>query len=379
MHRQYITNIIHLLLLSIVQQAQCSAFDAYSKGLIWCHNFCLCNRDSDVSLQCLTKEDIYDILNFRPEQKFKLDKHNFDPVTTLTWCEAGNCLCNKESQKMFACIESSHHLTEIIDSNAPDNARVNFATIGSGFLNNVDEDEHNNDSFTASNNIHNNDNGKRSSEEVRRGRKKNRKNRKNRRKNRHENNKHNDIDQEEATYDENLSREEYMPYDDLPASEFNQETNEQRDGLPLPRQEAINSNPMVTAMQPPTRRQPFQHSPTTEPSAHHQPPTAPVYQTHPPRTLETSHRLSNGGGSLESRTNQQQYESIHQDKRPTHSSQHHGPAILEIPLQRKTVAGKVSEDLQRITEDVQHIRSDVIFNQRILLVTVGVAGVAMLG
>ena len=53
--------------------------------------------------------------------------------------------------------------------------------------------------------------------------------------------------------------------------------------------------------------------------------------------------------------------------------------VYEVPMQRKTMAGKVSEDLKQITEDVQHIRSDVVFNQRILLVTVGVAGVAMLG
>ncbi|XP_071542310.1 uncharacterized protein [Panulirus ornatus] len=53
--------------------------------------------------------------------------------------------------------------------------------------------------------------------------------------------------------------------------------------------------------------------------------------------------------------------------------------VREVPMERKTVASEVSQDLDELGRAVMQIKSDVILNQRILLVTVAVAGTAMLG
>lgn len=101
----------------------------------------------------------------------------------------------------------------------------------------------------------------------------------------------------------------------------------------LPKQEAVAASPAVTAMQPPTRRQPF-------------PPTAPA---------------------------------PHASTREVHTLPPKTSAVLEVPVERKTVASEVSQDLDELGTTVHQIKDDVVLNQRILLVTVAIAGIAMLG
>ncbi|CAL4107373.1 unnamed protein product [Meganyctiphanes norvegica] len=53
--------------------------------------------------------------------------------------------------------------------------------------------------------------------------------------------------------------------------------------------------------------------------------------------------------------------------------------IREYPLERKTVAGEVSQDLEELSDAVSKIEDDIILNQRLLLVTCIVAAIAMIG
>lgn len=109
----------------------------------------------------------------------------------------------------------------------------------------------------------------------------------------------------------------------------------------LPKQEAVAASPAVTAMQPPTRRQPF--------------PTLATATTAPPHTQHA--------------TTYEEDPVIPPKVSP----------VLEVPMERKTVATEVSQDLEELSDAVMQIKSDVVLNQRILLVTVAVAGIAMLG
>lgn len=53
--------------------------------------------------------------------------------------------------------------------------------------------------------------------------------------------------------------------------------------------------------------------------------------------------------------------------------------VIEVPLERKTVAGKVANELEELRDNVNHIKEDVVFNQHMLLVAVVVAALAMIG
>ena len=316
------------------------------QGLRWCDDFCLCPLMGEERLQCMASEDIYSILNFNEIQIIRLNRVGWNPISSLKWCSAGRCFCHKESNKAFACVEVPDYLERFVNASAlklepddsgldKDETPLNVAGFGIS-----DSD--------VSDPMHR----KRDMDEERRNRRRNRKNRKNRKRNRNEGK---GIGYDDFSYEENSSQEILPAYED--PDQLGHSSHDDLiypDPQMLPKQEAINSSPMVTAMQPPTRKEPL--PPTTTQLIPILPPTQnqsmPVME--PSRSAGSKPKFSERMGDISS-------------------------PVFEVPMQRKTVAGKVSEDLKQITEDVQHIRSDVVFNQRILLVTVGVAGVAMLG
>ena len=290
-----------------------------SFGLRWCNNFCLCPQNSETAVRCLQSDEIFDMLNFSTLQREGLARRHWDPSTHLQWCRSGQCFCHQSSNKHFACMDNQDLLVNIINEAGADlsNDQVEDVSTSEGEL----DSEHD----------------KRDMDEERRNRRRNRKNRRNRKRNR------NDRPEYPSSYEDT----------DYISNSVERDNSEYQDVNLLPKQEAINSSPMLTAMQPSTIREPF--TPPTQP--------APV----------------SGNSSDESPQQPRVQEITRADFNRFPSEADDSSPVYEVPLHRKTVATKVSEDLQQITEDVQHIRSDVIFNQRILLVTVGIAGVAMLG
>ncbi|XP_018007586.1 uncharacterized protein LOC108665354 [Hyalella azteca] len=310
-------------------------------GMRWCRDFCLCPHDSDTMLKCLEDDDIYRLIDLNERHVARLTRAGWSPTLNLGWCGDNNCLCNKESGKHFGCGKLMNVLTNFIDQASEVLAlfererEVGEAVVSAGVgLYTPPVEAHDGESDNI--NIAVVEDGPHSKrdmdDEERRNRRRERKHRRNRKRNR--------IGGEEDIGGPVDESEYFAP----PSSEDDYpETNS------LPKQEAINSNPMVTAMQPPHRRHPAVPA-VTESSFFDN--HADVERYQPP--MESVHP---GSSAIES----------------------HTEILREKPLEMNSVAGKVSEDLETLTEDVAHIRSDVIFNQRILLVTVGVAGVAMLG
>ncbi|KAF2350246.1 hypothetical protein FHG87_018998, partial [Trinorchestia longiramus] len=306
-------------------------------GMRWCHEFCLCPQTSETKLKCLEEDDIYRLIALNDRQVVRLRRVQWNPIAQLKWCGQENCLCNKETNKQFECVKATSVLTNFIDQASEiltlfeREREVQIAGVGllPPFVQ-ANDTEHDGIHVASEDGPHRK---REMDEEDRRNRRRGRKHRRNRKRNRSEGD-----DMGEPQFDE----AEYFG----PGAAEEEDYHEMN---LLPKQEAINSNPMVTAMQPPNRRNPTTTAAPTESTIFQQPET-------------TNERES----------------TIARSQNPQNAQDHQEPE-MEIPMQRKTVAGKVSEDLQKLTDDVQHIRSDVVFNQRILLVTMGVAGVAMLG
>lgn len=336
--------------LHVLGQATRSANYATEKGLKWCGNFCLCPQTSEERLQCINNHSIYSLLDYNEMKINRLDKIGYNPIATLKWCDSGSCLCNKDTDKAFDCIKNPEYLIYIINEASTIAAEINTEAPSIRFAGMVPDMNPNNE-----NELNNEDlpYSKRYMDQERRNhrRQNRRNNRRGRKKNRHED--ESEINDGNISYEGLADTEEsafYNPYS-------NEDNSEYTDHSMLPKHEARNSNPMVTALKPSTRRQPASH------------PTTTVRSMTPPQERNDQNHL------------QSIQKSVHPDFQPQSSNAGHAneAPVLEVPIQRKTVAGQVSKDLQQITEDVQHIRSDVVFNQRILLVTVGVAGIAMIG
>lgn len=290
-------------------------------------------------------DDVYGMIDLHERQVYRLRRVQWSPITNLKWCEsqAGNCFCNRETGKLFECVKVQNILTNFVGQASEVYSQYeNESTFGEevqpegavGVFTPSDEDvEFENVTIPDDDGTHR----KRDMDEERRNRRRGRKHRRNRKRNRNE-------DEDNSEYFGAPLAEEDYPEANM-----------------LPKQEAINSNPMVTAMRPPNRR--YHHFGTTESTN---------FEPHSPNERHLQE------------PNPRMQESVHSDYQHQHNFESVDPSSepnpeLEVPVQRKTVAGRVSEDLEQITEDVQQIRSDVVFNQRILLVTVAVAGVAMLG
>ncbi|XP_047495788.1 uncharacterized protein LOC125043601 [Penaeus chinensis] len=285
--------------------------------LHWCSTLCLCHKGME--MQCFDRSQIYALLQINSHYAMKLERAEWLLEERVHWCN-DLCLCHTGNNKEFQCIDESK-LEEFIGESV-DGALL-YSTRPREEAAAVDEADQQEEAEA--------DHRRRSEE---RKRKKQRKNKKRVREDEEE--------EEEALEDTAASS---PPHEDapaahtttpLPAAAQPSPAEPEGDAELLPKQEAVAASPAVTAMQPPSRRQPL-------------PPTPPA--TH------ASHASTREGGSPVPEVS----------------------AVREVPVERKTVALEVSQDLDELGSAVMQIRSDVVLNQRILLVTVAVAGIAMLG
>ncbi|XP_066972143.1 proteoglycan 4-like [Macrobrachium rosenbergii] len=368
--------------------------------LNWCKTLCMCTDAMHVEVKCFGRGDIYQLLDVKKIQVIRLERANWQLENQLLWCN-DTCLCHQhDNQKIFKCVEEDVLKQFISDK------------IGDEYF--YDEEEGDAEELpqdvAAEEEIRETEQRRRQ-EERRKNRAKNRKQRK-RIKSKQElstttttvaatsttaspttteimeiwstlpaevvvttTQEPVEVDHHPGSFwqappstpsvhasdlmtpSPNLGTVDdsddlsfptpeptiYAATQDPPEEEYPKEEEEEEmddyviedyaveSGL-LPKQEAVAASPAVTAMQPPTRRQPF-----------------------PPTTSSHTAR-----GEVETLT-------------PKVS------AVKEVPVQRKTVASEVSQDLDELENAVMDIKSDVVLNQRILLVTVVVAGIAMLG
>lgn len=291
--------------------------------LHWCSTLCLCHKGME--MQCFDRSQIYSLLQISSHYAMKLERAKWLLEERVHWCN-DLCLCHTGNNKEFQCIAESK-LEEFIGES------VDGALL---YSTRPREEEEAAAEAEADQQEEAEAEHRRRSEE--RKRKRQRKNKKRV--------KEDEDEEEEALEDTAASAHTPSPpREDAPAAHTTtplptaaqpSPAEPEGDAELLPKQEAVAASPAVTAMQPPTRRLPF-------------PPTPPA--TH------ASHASTREGGSPAPEVS----------------------AVREVPVERKTVALEVSQDLDELGSAVMQIRSDVVLNQRILLVTVAVAGIAMLG
>nr|XP_027214274.1 LOW QUALITY PROTEIN: uncharacterized protein LOC113807262 [Penaeus vannamei] len=289
--------------------------------LYWCSTLCMCRTGTQMQLQCFDRSQIYSLLMISEHYASKLTRSNWLLEERVHWCN-DLCLCHTGSNKEFQCVDESkleEFIGEAVDGSLLYSARPQEeAAEDEAAPQEEAEAEH-----------------RRRSEE--RKRKRQRKNKKRVRE---------DEDEEEALEDTAASAHTSSPpHEDAPAAHTTtpvpaaaqpSPAEPEGDAELLPKQEAVAASPAVTAMQPPRA-----------------PPAVHAHAARHPRLA----RLHAEGGSPAPEVS----------------------AVREVPVERKTVALEVSQDLDELGSAVLQIRSDVVLNQRILLVTVAVAGIAMLG
>lgn len=315
-------------------------------GLYWCNTMCVCLSKTQSQVQCFERRDIYNLLGFTDRMTRRLLKANFTLESTVHWCN-DLCLCHK-SKREFKCIEEED-LNQFINR-----------TIGDMYFYNTGDEVPPEESSREEEVVLDQEERVEEAEHNKRSEK--RRNRKNRKPKKNARAREEDITTEapipEAEPEPTTTQQVIMlettttplttspltttletsPPPDLPQLQEDSEEEEEEAEM-LPKQEAVAASPAVTALQPPTRRQPF----PTSVSARPPPPHASTKASHTPAA-------------------------------PPKVS-----AVLEVPVERKTVASEVSQDLDELGSTVMQIKDDVVLNQRILLVTVAVAGIAMLG
>lgn len=326
-----------------------TAQNAQRQGLKWCGNFCLCSEHRDENLQCMESIDIYRSLNFPQRQINRLQALRFNPITTLKWCDSGRCFCNKDTDKSFDCVRNFDGIFALINDAAemvvghnPDTSSVQIA----GFMpSNVGLNVTEADGIEIDPTHRKRDMDE---EERKNRRKQNRKNNKKGKK-KHRN--------ETIDYDTHVGSDESEQFGTIHQDDNFDFTNTHM----LPKQEAINSSPMVTAMKPPTRRQPV-----TLPAS--RPTVPPPQHQHNPDSISSSPSLQ---------------ESMHPDFLPQNANPVPSDVdpFLDVSVHRQSIGdqGLISEKIRQINEDLKTIKEEGSFNQQILLITAGVAGAAMLG
>lgn len=309
--------------------------------LSWCttNTLCMCETETNATVHCYEEDDVFEILGVSTRQVSRLRRTNWSLQTKVYWC-SDLCLCNIQTGKNFKCAEPGV-LTQLIVNNIG----TEYFITPNGESDIKQETERSVDQLEDPSLDHEADHRGKA------GRKKNRKN--NRKKNqRQKHRKHSsDLQAEPEPEPEPQAEPEpdvhtttmLPPVDSWPTAElFSQgQTNEGEDikateePEPLPRQEAVAASPAVTALQPPTR------------------------QMLPYSTAE----------SYTPRASPRDVEGLPPRVQP----------VVEVPKEKKTMASRVSQDLDDLDTTVRNIKNDVMLNQRILLVTVAIAGVAMLG
>lgn len=305
--------------------------------LSWCSTLCMCEKDTNTEVQCFEEDDIFQLMEISARSVARLKNKNWSVETHLQWCDE-MCLCNIETGKEFRCTEP-HKITQLIVNRIgieyfimpEENSEIKQEEERS-----VDEEEEPSlDQET--------EHKKRS---ERKKNKKTRKQKKNQKKHRNQSEDSHESEPEPEPQPE-PEPEVYIPTTSLtptppmetptPTSfsyhheEDVEEIDVHEHHEPLPRHEAVAASPAVTAMQTPSRKlQPYSTA-----------------ESYTPRELE----------GLSPRVQ----------------------PVVEVPKEKKTMASMVSQDLDDLGTTVRNIKNDVMLNQRILLVTVAIAGIAMLG
>lgn len=287
--------------------------------LYWCSTLCMCRTGTQMQLQCFERNQIYALLGISSHHAMKMERASWLLEDRVHWCN-DLCLCHEGSNKEFQCVEEN--TLEVFISETVDGSLL-YSERPQEELEAEAEDEQQEEAEA--------EHRRRSEERKKKRQRKNKKRVK---------------DDEEEEVHEDAMHTSRPPREEAPAAHTTtpvppaesepSPAEPEGDAELLPKQEAVAASPAVTALQPPTRRQPF-------------PPTPPA--TH------ASHASTREGGSPAPEVS----------------------AVREVPVERKTVALEVSQDLDELGSAVMQIKSDVVLNQRILLVTVAVAGIAMLG
>lgn len=307
--------------------------------LSWCSTLCMCETNTNATVKCFQEDDIFQLLSINTRLIRRLKKNGWELTNNVNWCSE-LCLCHIQNGKQFQCTEPGQ-LTQLIIDNIGNSYFLEpegESVIKREEERSVDEEEEEEQAALE--------------EEVghrkRSGGKKNRRNRK-LKKNQKLKHSHHSEDPEPEPESEPEPEPESEPepepepaiYSDVqtpmpPANMPTAQAESMEEVIePLPKQEAVAASPSVTALQPPTRQ-------------------GQSYSTAESYTPMASAR------EVESFTPRIQ-------------------PVLEVPKEKKTVASMVSQDLDDLGSTVRNIKNDVMLNQRILLVTVAIAGVAMLG
>ncbi|KAK4320228.1 hypothetical protein Pmani_008879 [Petrolisthes manimaculis] len=346
--------------------------------LYWCENpLCICSTQTNEQVQCYDRQQLYTLIGLPQRKRKTLVRINWKLEEKLIWC-SDVCLCHKDTNKEFDCMDEQS-LVSFINN-----------TIGDSYFYNMDteveegvepEPEPETEEMVVMQPVVTEEtvmvlpdvteeDSEESEHRKRSERRKNRRQRKQKRRREEEaaTTEHDAEALPEPEPEPESEPEPIPPQEPEPTPLHEPEptayqeptqpaytrssttpsppllnrgqteapwSGEQDMGEPLPKQEAVAASPAITAMQPPTRRQPF---PST-------------VQPYTPRV------------SL------REVDIINPKAEP----------VLEVPIEKKTMATKVSQDLDGLATTVLEIQSHVVLNQRILFVTMALAAIAMLG
>lgn len=299
--------------------------------LSWCSTLCMCETATKTEVQCFEEDDVYQLLDFDDRAVARMRRvDSWSLESRVLWC-TDMCLCNIQTGKQFSCTQP-HKIMQLIANRIgteyfmpEEDSEIIHETERS-----VDEDE-----------------GMAPRKKSRGGRKKN--------KNRNPKNKPRKHRKSEATQEPE------------PEPEPTQPEPEPEPELHIP---TTSVTPMTTVDTPTSTSVTYHHEEDAEEidvHEHHEPlprqeavAASPAIQTPSRRPLPYSTAESYTPPELEGLSPRVQ-------------------PVVEVPKEKKTVASMVSQDLDDLGSTVRNIKNDVMFNQRILLVTVAIAGIAMLG
>lgn len=299
--------------------------------LSWCKTLCICETETNREVQCFQEDEIYQLLNFSARSVKRLRRTNWTLEGNVDWCSE-LCLCNTETSKEFKCTEPGQ-LTQLI-----------LDRIGNTYFLELEENSYIKREEERSVDEVEEEQAELDQEVGHRKRSERKKNRKNKKPRKNQKHRHPSEEEPQQEPDSEPEAEPEPTYADVqlpalpthtPTDNYEYVVDEVEVIEQLPKQEAVAASPAVTALQPPTRQG---------------------------QILSTAE-------SYTPRASSREVEGLSPRIQP----------VVEVPKEKKTVASMVSQDLDDLGSTVRNIKNDVMLNQRILLVTVAIAGVAMLG
>lgn len=294
-------------------------------GIYWCNTLCVCRTGTQMEVQCFQWTQLYDLMVSTESEAGGLERDDWLLEGQAHWCTEV-CLCNTNNVSQIKCVQKKALIQLVTDH------------IGDWYLHGTEEDLLEEDRTLGERILEQEE----EREEVRyRKKSEKRRNRKNRKPKKKVREKEGAvIHVENETETEPMTEHALAPSPTIPSLPLNisarqNETEIEETVELLSMQEAASASPTMTT-QPSIS---LQNLTTTAASAS--------------TTPESS--------------------------RESHTTAVKVSPVREVPMERKTVASEVSQDLDELGSAIMQIKSDVILNQRILLVTVAIAGTALLG